>query len=174
MKYGNFVGQGWIEISMEEAVEIKNFLAEQLNGVFKKDTFKAVKIEINNDDVVKHVIISFPFKKIINGRNVFGATIKDVMSVWFFITKDKKGYLEIKDEENPFDFSKVKRNFKDCPDFSWSCTMHVSGSERPYKCRHWESIQRWSPFTYGTEITDLVYSINDLIMVEKSVTPIKK
>jgi hypothetical protein len=48
--------------------------------------------------------------------------------------------------------------------------MSVSGSERRYRCKHWETIQNWSPYTYGTEIKDLTYEVSDLNGLKKAIT----
>lgn len=170
MKYGNFVGKGWLPIEQKEADKIRKHLKKQLVKTFGKDFFTQVRADIDNDGMVKKLIVRAYLKTPFNGRNMFGSTVKNVTDIWFFITKDKAGYLEIHDPDDPYNVEKYKRDYKNCPEFSWGCNMNVTGSERRYQCKHWESIQNWSPYIYGTEIKDLTYDSKDMEGLKKALT----
>ena len=177
MKHGNFVGQGWLPFDKKEAEQIKLHLKSQLMNKFGKDFFKRFSVKIDNkdedehgDESVKHIIVRATLRTPFNGRNWFNSRITDCTDVWFFITKDKKGYLEIHDPNDPYNVRKYKRDYDNCPDFSYGCSMHASGTERKFRCRNTEGIQNWSPYVYGTEIKDLTYSDRDMEGLRKAIT----
>ncbi len=156
MKYGNFVGKGWLNFTSAEKKDLVNHFSKQIEENFGKDLFKAPSIECSGKEgEVIYLVIRFQLKKPFNGRNVYKETIKDFSSINFFVTKSG-GYLECKDEDgNRYE------DYDNSPDFSYGCNLFVIGKSRAYRCRRWENIQRWSPYTYGTEITDLTYNNND-------------
>lgn len=172
MKYGNFVGKGWLPFEPSEIKDIKSHLKSQLVKTFGEEFFSGFTHKVHGGMVIMLEVtakLSQPF----NGRNWFNSTIKNCTAVRFFITKDKKGYLEIHDEKDPYNIEKYTRDYENCPEFSYGCTMNVSGSERRYRHKLWEGIQNWSPYTYGTEVTDLTYTSNDLNGLKKAITPKK-
>lgn len=168
MKYGNFVGGGWLPISKEEQKELKDYFKSQLEREFGKDFFKGFSVRDNSDGPVKEIIVVAHLAKPFNGRNQYKETCENVSEIRFFVTKDKGKYLEIKlnDGWPP----KYEYDRENCPPFSYGCTLYVNGRERPYRARHWESIQHWSPYTYGTEIKDLKYESPDMHALRKSIT----
>lgn len=176
MKQGNFVGGGWLPMEKEELEQMLAHFKKQLTdffgkGFFKRFYYKYEPNPIGGNEGVIHAIFYADFAKPFNGRNKFNSTIKDATCLWFFVTKDKGKYLEIKDEKHPYDISRYKKDYKNCPPFSYGCSMHMTGKERRYRKQHWESIQNWKPYTYGTEISDLTYSESDLEGVRKAITP---
>lgn len=175
MRYGNFVGQGWMKFSSEEIEMIKLHLKDQLEDAFGKGFFNPpiVKYEENDEEESSHNVIllyiQFPLETPFSGRNCYRDTVKNVTSVNFFVTKDKKGYLEMeKDFSKPV--SEWERDYENCPEFCYGCNMSVTGSERRYRCKHWESLQPCSPYTYGTEVTDLTYTREDLRKLKNKIT----
>ncbi len=169
MKYGNFVGQGWLRFQDDEIKAITDHLSEQLKAKFGENFFEAPKSHQDGEDgEVILLVIDFKLKNpIVSGRNVFGARLSNVTKVSFSITKDKAGWLEITDPKNPYAFPK-ERDYKNCPPFSYGCSLSVDGQERAYKCRTFRSIQNWSPFTYGTEAADLTYENQDLYALKNT------
>lgn len=174
MRYGNFVGKGWMKFSSDESEMIKKHLQEQLEEVFGKEFFNApvMKQGYENTQVI-HLYIQFPLRVPFNGRNILNDTIKNLTSVNFFVTKNAKGYLEIKDESEPYNIYKYKKDYANCPEFSYGCTMSVTGSERHYRHKNWESIQNFNPYVYGTEIKDITYEKIELYKL-KNKLEIKK
>ena len=172
MKYGNFVGGGWLPMEKEELNQLQAHFKKQLTDYFGKDFFKGFtyKYEPKPESGVIHAIFIAKLAKPFNGRNCFRSTIKNCSEIMFFVTKNKGRYLEIKDEKHPYEPSYWKHDVKNCPPFSYGCTMSVTGIERRYRCRHWESIQNWSPYTYGTEVKDLTYTQSDLAGLRKAIT----
>lgn len=170
MKYGNFVGGGWLTISKDEQNEMKDYFKSQLEMEFGKDFFKGFSVSDNSGGPVKEIIVVAHLAKPFNGRNRYKELCENVSEIRFFVTKDKGKYLEIKDESHPYEPQYWKHDTENCPPFSYGCTMYVNGRERPYRARHWESIQHWSPYTYGTEIKDLKYESPDMCALRKSIT----
>lgn len=172
MKYGNFVGGGWLPIEKQEREQMLAHFKKQLTDFFGKDFFQsfAYTYEPNPISGVIHAVFTAKLAKPFNGRNLYNCTIRNCTEVRFFVTKDKGKYLEIKDKKHPYDPSYYKYDTKNCPPFSYGCTMSVNGAERRYRCRHWETIQNWSPYTYGTEVKDLTYQYNDLNGLRKAIT----
>ena len=175
MRYGNFVGQGWMKFSSEEIEMIKLHLKDQLEEAFGKGFFKSpiVEYEENDEEESSHNVIllyiQFPLETPFSGRNCYRDTVKNATSVNFFVTKDKKGYLQMeKDFSKPV--SEWERDYENCPEFCYGCNMSVTGSERRYRCKHWESIQPCSSYTYGTEVTDLTYTNEDLRKLKNKIT----
>lgn len=175
MRYGNFVGQGWMKFSSEEIEMIKLHLKDQLEEAFGKGFFNPpiVKYEENDEEESSHNVIllyiQFPLETPFSGRNCYRDTVKNATSVNFFVTKDKKGYLQMeRDFSKPV--SEWERDYENCPEFCYGCNMSVTGSERRYRCKHWESIQPCSPYTYGTEVTDLTYTREDLRKLKNKIT----
>lgn len=170
MKYGNFVGGGWLPISKEEQKEMKKFFKAQLEKEFGKEFFKGFSVKEERKSPVKEIIITARLATPFNGRNKFKETCKDVSEIRFFITKDKGKYLEIQDEKHPYDIRYYTQDTENCPPFSYGCSMYINGRGRAYRAKHWESIQHWSPYNYGTEINDLQYSERDLTKLRLSIT----
>ena len=178
MKYGNFVGNGWMKFSSGESEMIKLHLQDQLEEVFGKEFFNSPVMKQEYEDIegnvsnthVIHLYIQFPLKVPFSGRNVLNDTIKNLTSVNFFVTKNAKGYLEIKDESDPYNIDKYKKDYANCPEFSYGCSMSVTGSERPYRHKNWESIQNFSPYVYGTEIKDITYEKIELYKLKNKMT----
>jgi hypothetical protein len=171
MKHGNFVGQGWLPFEASEIESIQKHLKKQLVNTFGEGFFSKFTHKVTSDSCVIMLEIRGWLAEPFNGRNGFNSTVKNCTAVHFFVTKDKKGYLEIRDEKDPYNIEKYKRDYENCPEFSYGCSLGVTGSERPYRARHWESIQNWSPYTYGTEVSDLTYSGKDLAGLKKAITP---
>jgi hypothetical protein len=173
MKPGNFVGGGWLPMEKKELDKMLVHFQKQLTDIFGKDFFKSFTYKYEPEPIggVIHAIFSAKLAKPFNGRNQFNSTIKNCTEVRFFVTKDKGRYLEIRDKRYPYNPDKWKHDTKNCPSFCYGCTMSVTGSERPYRCRHWESIQNWSPYTYGTEVKDLTYRHEDFVGLRKAITP---
>lgn len=170
MKYGNFVGGGWLPISDEEMNQMKDFFKKQLTDFFGKDFFSDFSAKRRDDSPVLEVIVTAKLKEPFNGRNQYKETCKDVTQVCFFVSKSKGKYLEYRHGHRyPEDY---EFDYENCPPFSYGCDMYVDGKERPYRCKHWERIQHWSPYTYGTEISDLEYSADDLNKLRKCITKI--
>lgn len=175
MRYGNFVGQGWMKFSSEEIEMITLHLKDQLEDAFGKGFFNPpiVKYEENDEEESSHNVIllyiQFPLETPFSGRNCYRDTVKNATSVNFFVTKDKKGYLQMeRDFSKPV--SEWERDYENCPEFCYGCNMSVTGSERRYRCKHWESLQPCSPYTYGTEVTDLTYTREDLRKLKNKIT----
>lgn len=174
MKYGNFVGKGWGHFSDTEIEHITLHLKTQLEEVFGKEFFGTPTVKYDgkelseSDHKIISIYIQFPLVTPFSGRNRYYDTIMNVTSVNFFITKDTKGYLEIKDWSKPV--TEWERDYENCPDFSYLCHMSVTGKERPYRHKNWESIQNWSPCTYGTEVIDLTYEREDLENMKNKIT----
>lgn len=175
MRYGNFVGQGWMKFSSEEIEMITLHLKDQLEDAFGKGFFKPpiVKYEENDEEESSHNVIllyiQFPLETPFSGRNCYRDTVKNATSVNFFVTKDKKGYLQMeRDFSKPV--SEWERDYETCPEFCYGCNMSVTGSKRRYRCKHWESLQPCSPYTYGTEVTDLTYTREDLRKLKNKIT----
>ena len=172
MKYGNFVGGGWLPMEKQEMDQMLAHFKKQLVDFFGDGFFKCFTYEYEEPEsgVVIHAIFKAELATPFNGRNGFNSTIRNCTEVRFFVTKDKGKYLEIKDPKHPYEPSLWKHDTKHCPAFSYGCNMSVSGSERRYRCKHWETIQNWSPYTYGTEIKDLTYEVSDLNGLKKAIT----
>ena len=172
MKYGNFVGGGWLPMEKQEMDQMLAHFKKQLVDFFGEGFFKgfSYKYEPMPISSVINAVFTAELATPFNGRNGFNSTIRNCTEVRFFVTKNKGKYLEIKDPKHPFDPSYWKHDTKHCPAFSYGCDMWVSGSERRYRCKHWESIQNWSPYTYGTEIKDLTYTVDDLSGLKKAIT----
>lgn len=175
MKYGNFVSKGLKKFSSAEIEMITLHLKDQLEYVFGSSFFNEPIIKAEYNDVeeevsnkIIHLYIQFPLAVPFNGRNTYRSTIKNLTHVNFFVTKNAKGYLEIKDPSDPYNIDKYVKDYINAPEFSYGCTMSVTGSKRPYRCKHWESIQNWSQYIYGTEITDLTYEKYELYKLKNT------
>lgn len=177
MKYGNFVGKGWLPFKKKEIREIISHLQIQLNNQFGEGFFGEPAYQYSpatRKGGVISLCVYFPLENPFNGRNIFNATVSGLDKVWFFITKDKKGYLEIHDQDDYWNIEKYTRDYVNCPDFSYGCSMHVSGQERGYRKKHWESIQNWSPYVYGTEVSDITYEVSQLRKLQSTMTASNK
>ena len=174
MKCGNFVGGGWLPMEKEELNQMLAHFKKQLTDYFGEDFFKSFTYKYEDKPVggVINAVFTAKLAKPFNGRNQFRSTIKNCTEIRFFVTKDKGKYLEIPDPKHPYDIDYYTYDTKNCPPFCYGCNMSVNGSERPYRCKHWESIQNWSPYTYGTEISDLTYGERDLYGLRKAITPL--
>ena len=158
MKYGNFVGTKSTPMTDNEIKEIAETLTEFINSipsvrelvVNDKKGNLSPEIEISDDS--RYVTIHFNFKKPVKGRNGYKARI-DANGIGFLVTK-REGYIEKKRIENGRYIFERDEEY-DVP-FSYGCTLFMMGDEIPYRCREKRSIQNWSPYTYGTEIKDLV------------------
>ena len=173
MKYGNFVGKGWLPFKKREIGNIVSHLKGQLEqyfgeGFFKEPTY-CYKPATRRGGVIT-LCVYFPLEKSFNGRNIYGSTVSGLDKVWFFITKNKKGYLEIHDPDDYWNFDKYTRDYENCPDFSYGCSMSVTGNERGYRKKTWQSIQNWSPYVYGTEVSDITYDVSQLRKLQCTMT----
>lgn len=173
MKYGNFVGKGWLPFENNEIQEIISHLKDQLVKQFGEGVFKEPTYQYNpatRKDGIITLYVYFHLNNPFNGRNVYGATVADLDKVWFLITKDKKGYLEIHDPNDYYNYSKYTRDYDNCPDFSYGCSMYVSGHEKGYRKKRWVCIQNWSPYVYGTEVSDITYDVSQLRNLQYTMT----
>jgi len=175
MKYGNFVGEKFLEFTDNEINEIGSALRAQLESVMGKDYFCDMQV----DNGGAFVTISFPFKSSFSGRNLMYETVSDASEIHFLLTK-KSGYLEVKRPKYGIEGLVIdpmvptwEKDYENAPEFSYGCTMAMKGKCRVYRSRTWVNIQSWNPYVYGSEISDLAYDRNDLDNVRKTLTAIK-
>ena len=183
MKYGNFVGQYDIPFTAEEKKEIGETLSSfidslpyNINSLFKRD--KRGKLVYRTKKGYISGSLTFVFdidnsdKGFIAGRNAHESMIS-AFDLGFFITK-RGGYLEKRyiDENGKWNFEKDTEN--NIP-FSYSCSLLITGNERKYRHKREESITVKNPYTYGTEISDLVdKSPDDVRHLVKTLTIVRK
>ena len=157
MKYGNFVGKKNLPFTDKEKSDILyhfSILADKLIPDLKR-----VYIYVPGDPEVRRLLgdslIIAVVRENHTGRNKFGSRIFGHDGFMFHIHK-QSGYLEVRNGET--DPDKFIRDYDNAPEFSYGCTMTYMGMEIPYRCRVSRSIKiSGSPYTYGTEISDLDY-----------------
>lgn len=175
MKYGNFVGKGWMRFADDEARQIVETLRKNVESVFEDGFFKEPVIERVGDDMeectyaVISLRITLPLATPFSGRNRFGDTIRDASSVNFYVTKHKGAYLSVKKNFSA-PCSEEEKDYENCPEFSYGCKMSVSGYERPYRHSKWDYIKVRDSYTYGTEASDLEYGKNALRYMKSKIT----
>lgn len=158
MKYGNFVGTKSIPMTDNEIKEITETLTEFINSIpsvrqlIVKDKKGNVSPEIEKYDDSSCITVHFDFKKPVKGRNGYMARI-DASSIDFLVSK-YEGYIKKKHIENGRYIFERDEEYN--VPFSYRCTLFMVGDEIPYRHKQRRSIQNWSPYTYGTEIKDLV------------------
>lgn len=160
MKYGNFVGKGWMPFDEETTKSLYEHFKSQCEQVFGKDYFSGFRIMVDNEEGEKYANVKHLcfYADVKNPSPVFrnceGSRIFDHKTIWFFCCKHAKGYLEVTDPKEPWKFPK-DRDYDNCPEFSFGCDVNADGYEVVYKGRSKQRFQCSSPYNYGTEIKDL-------------------
>ncbi len=165
-KYGNFVGQGWMEMTLLDIYALSKELIAQCKEVFGKNYFSRFEITGDftpyrvSDDGKKHqkvmkvLIYGYVKHPIPEYRGVCGNRVKNHTRVEFSITKDAKGWLEVPDPNNPDGYPKL-RDYENCPEYQYSCMLRGDGRTIGCGCRNEEVIEPRHHFVYGTEAKDL-------------------
>ena len=171
MKYGNMVSKGWLPFTEQEINELAQHFSQIVGNVLGFDRIKEnAEIEYEALNKMHSLFIRVYLKEPFTGRNVYKDRIFNATMVDFMCHKNGKGWLEIKDDHGNI----IGKDEENCPDFQYSCSMYVSGKEIPYRCKTRQSIQNWSPYVYGTEISDLDWTQKDKIGLRNTFTPIDK
>lgn len=173
MKYGNFVGKEFLPFTEKETDAVVSVLKPQLEAALGKEYFSSVETEIAKGNFLE---VKFNFKEPFNGRNLYNETVRNADRVTFVVTK-QRGYLEVRKPKYGIDGLVIdplvptgEMDYDNAPDFQYGCSMLLSGEARGYRCRQWEKIQHWGPYTYGTEASDLTYREHDLKNIKSTLT----
>lgn len=175
MKIGGAVGNGTLPFTEKERKAIKALFAKQLTKHFGKDFFKSFTICYSEKGLcANQLVVVANFAQPFNGRNKFLEKCFNVDSICFHCHKHKVKWVEVKKPESYEIDHYIMPGEPGCPDHDYSCSVKMTGWCKPYRARHTESIQNWSPYVYGTEIDDLAYNKETLDGLKLSVTEIGK
>ena len=175
MKYGNFVGKEWLEITTTEKDNFHTYVENLINK--NNLPFNISECYVENYSIYKGpkinnaVIVKLNWTEHNHLHNVRNHN-KDLISVdgpITFMFYKSSGYLDETDWLNmPFGVSKeeitkfLKYNYEDAPAFQYSCHTISGIHYRKFRHRTWGSLgsvdyfgKRISPYFYGTEFNDM-------------------
>lgn len=172
-KFGDFVGQGDVEISSAEMEAFREKFNKLLAPYWGKYEFelKVVKGGIRGNTLYFYYTPRKLYKQF---RNIRKDRVR-FDGLCFGVSK-AVGYLDNFDwcEMKPKDPTKPEKNYADAPEFQWSVNLYLEGSEIKY--RHRQDCVLWvrNTIEWGTEFDDIDFRDGIRELFEVVLCPILK